>query len=165
MRAKLTVIAAMVLVVGGCNRPDGGQATSDSTASATSSVTPLAAPERGPIPPDANTAAPGTDASLAFAASSSEKPLKLPPSEGGTPEDQHAAVAAQEAAAQAPDTAAADAAKRKVYEEYAESGTVSRETVASAPPGPAAMRSESEEMPMPGQANDHSNTALDKPST
>lgn len=156
MREKLTVLAAVVVLLGGCDGPDADHAMSDrttSTGAVTSFITPPAAPERGPIPPDANTAAPGTDASLAFAASSGEKPVKVPPSEGGAPEDQHVAVAAQEAAAKAPDTAAADAAKRKVYEEYAEGGIAGGEAEASA------------SMPMPGQANDHSNTALDQPST
>jgi hypothetical protein len=168
MRSKLIAIAAVVLVLGGCDRRDPDHATSDATTSTgavTSFITPPAEPERGPIPPDANAAAPGTNASLAFAENSGEKPLKLPSSEGGTPQDLHVALAAQQAAAKAPDTAAADAAKRRVYEEYAEGGTAGGETVASASLGPPATRPESREMPMAGQANDHSSTALDKPST
>ena len=168
MRAKLCVIAVAALVSGGCNRPDTDQATAGrmtSTGVVTSSVTPPAAPERGPIPPDANAVAPGTNASLAFAESSGEKPLKVPPSNGGGPEDQHVTIAAQDAAAKAPDTAAADAAKRKVYAEFTEGATASGETVARASIAPPSARPESGEMPTADKANGNSTSELDKPST
>jgi hypothetical protein len=41
----------------------------------------------------------------------------LPASKGGTPEQQRLQVSAQEAAAKAPDTASADAAKKRVLEQ------------------------------------------------
>jgi len=43
----------------------------------------------------------------------------LPSSKGGLPEQQHLQVMAQEAAAKAPDTASADAAKKRVLEQGA----------------------------------------------
>ena len=58
----------------------------------------------------------------------------MPSTEDNSPDGQHTAVVAQEAAAKAPDTAAADAAKRKAYEEVAAGGT-SHDTLASVPNG------------------------------
>ena len=72
---------------------------------------PPAPPERGPIPPNANAAAPGTNASEAFASEHLEPLPKQSPKSG--PNEQ-VNVEAQEAAAKAPDTASADAAKREV---------------------------------------------------
>jgi hypothetical protein len=80
---------------------------------------PPAPPERSPIPPNANAAAPGTNASEAFANEHLE-PLPKQPLKDGP--DQHRYVEAQEAAAKAPDTASADAAKREVLKEGTSKG-------------------------------------------
>jgi RND superfamily putative drug exporter len=80
---------------------------------------PPAPAERGPIPPNANAADPATNASLAFASG-----ISSPPTPDNSPDGEHAAVMAEEAAARAPDTAAADEAKRKIYAEYAARGSV-----------------------------------------
>src|SRR5215472_10422136 len=119
---KITLIA-MTIAICGCNRTEadrtasvpyrGGQSTEVPSPAVTLSAAP-APPERGP-PQNVNQA-PGTDASQAFA---NNPPVKtsLPPSKGGSPEDQQTNVAAQDAAAKAPDTASADAAKHGVQEQ------------------------------------------------
>jgi len=171
MRSKLFLIAAVALAAGGCNRPP-DVAAPDRTSSllqpkesveSTALSTPPAPPERGPIPPDANAAAPGTDASLAFANNGAEAAKALP-SNDNSPGGQHLAVAAEEAAAQAPDTAAADEAKHKAYEEYA-GGRTPRDTLASAPVSTLTTREESREIPAAAQPDDRSNTSRDEPST
>src|SRR5947208_11001661 len=125
MRSKLIVMTAMALALGACHRPDVDHPKTDYTTSLLSRMTPgqidavtvpPAPAERGPIPPNANTADPATDASAAFAKASNSKPAPTPDS---SPDGEHAAVQAEEAAARAPDTATADDAKRKIYEEYA----------------------------------------------
>ena len=130
-------------------------------------IVPPAPPERGPIPPNANAAAPGTDASLAFAGKTLED-LALPPEKGGLPGEQHVTVAAQDAAAKVPDTTSADAAKREVREnatsdEERSSGSadMSRDISASAPHAELTPGEEANSMPKAGQANDHSSTALE----
>ena len=83
MDSKLIVIA-VALVAGGCNRPV-ELTTPDQTTSLqepkesvqSTLLAPPAPAERGPIPPDANAAAPGTNASLAFTNSAAEA-AKLP---------------------------------------------------------------------------------------
>ena len=117
-------LVAMVVAMGGCSRHDAGLMTSVPYRAGQSAEVPPpyvtlraapAPPERGPIPQNANAAAPGTHASQAFA-NNPPPNAKLPPSKGGSPEDQATNVAAQEAAAKAPDTASGDAAKREVKE-------------------------------------------------
>lgn len=122
---------------------------------------PSAAPapaERGPVAANANTMAPGTDASLSLA-----NPRN--PTESTAPaNDPRLAERAQEAAARAPDTASADAAKREVLEgsathsdaapaDRAQEGADRKETLTKS--------EEKNAMPKPGQANDHSTTAGD----
>jgi len=85
-----------------------------------SDALPPAPPERGPIPPNANAAAPGTNASEAFAKEQPEPAPKQAPKDGA---DQHLYVEAQDAAAKAPDTASADAAKREVLKEGSSKST------------------------------------------
>jgi hypothetical protein len=128
MRSKLIVMTALALVLGGCNRPDVDHPKSDYTSSLLSRMTaadidrvttPPAPPDYGPVPPDANAADPATSASRAFANSSGEPSLVPPPGSDHSPEGEHLAVLAQDAAARAPDTASADEAKRKVYEDAA----------------------------------------------
>ena len=124
MRSKLIVMTALALAVGGCHRPDVDHSKSDYTSSLLSRMTPgqidaatvpPASPDRGPIPLNANAADPATDASLAFANGAN----RSAPTPDTSPDGQHAAVMAEEAAAGSPDTATADEAKRKIYEEYA----------------------------------------------
>jgi hypothetical protein len=118
----------LALALGGCNRPntDADHPNADYTTSLLSRMsaidiervtTPAAPPERGPIPPDANAADPATNASLAFANSSGEMSPVPAPGSDNTPEGEHLAALADDAAARAPDTAAGDEAKRKVYED------------------------------------------------
>jgi len=59
----------------------------------------------------------------AFAANPPDT-TKLPPPNGGSPQDQETNVAAQEATAKAPDTASADAAKHQVKEKAAEANSM-----------------------------------------
>ncbi len=119
---SLTAVAVvgLSLVLAACNRPDPNRTTSvpsgvSSAAAITAPiVTPSAPPapaERGPVPPNANADAPGTNAALALESTHKGPDPKLPPSAGGAPQEQAAHVKAQDAAAEAPDTATADAAK------------------------------------------------------
>lgn len=128
MRSKLIAITAVALAVAGCQRPDVDHPRTDYTTSLLSRMSPgeieavtvpPAPAERGPIPANANAADPATNASLAFASGTSP-----PPVPDNSPDGQHAAVMAEEAAARAPDTATADEAKRRIYEEYAARGSV-----------------------------------------
>jgi hypothetical protein len=128
MRSKLIAITAVALAVGGCQRPNVDHPRTDYTTSLLSRMSaaeidavtvPPAPAERGPIPPNANAADPATNASLAFASGTSS-----PPTPDNSPDGEHAAVMAEEAAARAPDTATADEAKRRIYAEYAARGSV-----------------------------------------
>ncbi len=122
---------------------------------------PPAPAERGPAPANAIDVAPGTDASAAFANDKGAgAPSTLPSN------DVALAVRAEEAAARAPDTAAADAAKKAVLAEgdrgSVATGSTARDTAANAPRnGTLTPREESTDMPKAGQANNHSSTALD----
>jgi hypothetical protein len=124
---KITLVA-LALAMCSCSRPDADRTTfvssrngqpAEVTPPVMSLSAPAAPPQRGPIPPNANAAAPGTDASQAFAANPPDT-TKPPPPKGGSPEEQETNVAAEEAAAKAPDTASADAAKRAVKEQASE---------------------------------------------
>jgi len=126
----LIAIAALPLVVAGCNRHDIDRTTSlpanyDRSAEVTPPIVTASAPPapamRTPVAPNANDAAPGTDAEAAFRAIPPST-VKLPPSKGGPPKAQHAHVAAQEAAAKAPDTATADAAKKQALQQAGMAG-------------------------------------------
>jgi hypothetical protein len=130
MRSTLIAMAALALALGGCNRPDVDHPKTDYTTSLLSRMSaaeidrltvPPAPAQRGPIPPNANAADPATNASLAFPNGAGKTPVPTP---DNSPDGEHAAVMAEEAAARAPDTAAADEAKRKIYEEYAARGSV-----------------------------------------
>jgi len=133
MKSKLILMAALALALGGCNRHDADTQSryTHLTGSETALITQPVIPDRGPVSSDANTAAPGTDASAAFAAAPAEKPATLPPESTIPPE--RVDVAAQDAAAKAPDTAAADEEKRRVHEEFANGEAAPRETIAAAP--------------------------------
>ena len=117
---------------------------------------PLAPAERTPIAPNANTMAPGTDASMAFAT-----PRKS--AEGTEPDnDPQLAARAQDAAARSPDTASADAAKQAVLQGAAQGPGTGAPPNAQDSNATLSKGQESNAMPTPGQANDHSTTARDK---
>jgi hypothetical protein len=170
------VLAGVTLALAACNRPDQNRTTSvppgvhNPTALVEPIVTPSAPPapaERGPIPPRANADAPGTNASLAFSdAPKSGAKAPLTPSKDGGPDLQALAVSAQDAAAKAPDTAAADAAKEAVIAEgtNAPAGdATARDSAANNPRhGTLTPSQEDSQMPKAGQVNNHSSTALEK---
>src|ERR1051326_3526543 len=116
MKSSIVIAIAATALLSGCGQRDTSHASSVNPAfkADASYAVPPAPPERGPIPPNANAAAPGTNASEAFANEHLEPLPKQPPKDGP---DQHLYVEAQEAAAKAPDTASADAAKREVLKE------------------------------------------------
>jgi hypothetical protein len=124
---------------------------------------PPAPAERGPIPANAITVAPGTDASLAFAngAQANAIPEILP-------KDAHVAVRAEEAAARAPDTASGDAAKKAMIggpTTAAAPGNTARDTPDNSPRnGTLTPDEESTQMPKAGQANNHSSPSLEQDS-
>ena len=170
------VLAGVTLALAACNRPDENRTTSvppgvkNPTAITAPIVTPSAPPApalRGPIPPNANAAAPGTNAMLAFADTAEKADAKLPSSKGGSPDQQASAVQAQEAAAKAPDTATADAAKANEGQDAsrtqpAEKG---RETAVNEPRhGSLTKEEEQNQMPKAGQANKYNSLELEKDS-
>jgi|ERR1051326_7242916 hypothetical protein len=116
MKPSIVIGIAAIALVSACGQRVASHASSVNTAFKVdaSYVAAPAPPERGPIPPNANAAAPGTNASEAFANEHLDPLPKQPPKNGP---DQHLYVEAQEAAAKAPDTASADAAKREVLKE------------------------------------------------
>jgi hypothetical protein len=113
MNTSIVVAIAAIALLSACGQRGTSQASSANPAFEADAGygVPPAPPERGPIPPNANADAPGTNASEAFAHEHLD-PLPKQPVKGGP--DQHLYVEAQEAAAKAPDTASADAAKREV---------------------------------------------------
>ena len=171
--STVLVLAAATLALAACNRPDVNRATStppgvSNPTALTEPLVTLSAPpapaERGPIPPNANAAAPGTDASIAFADTPAHAKANLPPSKGGPPDAQARAVDAQEAAAKAPDTASADAAKLAMNGQPTGSGSgaTARDSAANNPRHALTAEEASSQMPKAGQANNHSSPALDK---
>lgn len=127
---------------------------------------PPAPAERGPIPPNANTAAPGTDAEAAFAG----KPNNAK-SADDTSNDARIATRAEDAAARAPDTASGDAAKKAIYEGKsadaapAAPSQTARDTEENAPRhGTITRQQDVHQLPKAGQVNNHSSTALEKDS-
>lgn len=170
------VLAGVTLALAACNRPDQNRTTSAPpgvkapTAITAPIVTPSAPPapaERGPIPPNANAAAPGTNAMLAFADAAQKADVKLPPSKGGSPDQQAATVQGQEAAAKAPDTAAGDAAKAQAghVESRQQPAEKGRETATNDPRhGALTKEEEQNQMPKAGQANNYNSLELEKDS-
>ena len=116
MKSSIVIAIAATALLSACGQRDMSHASSVNPAFKVDApdAPPPAPPERGPISPNANAAAPGTNASEAFANEHLE-PLPSQPLKNGP--DQGLFVEAQEAAAQAPDTASADAAKREVMQE------------------------------------------------
>jgi len=126
---------------------------------------PAAPPQRGPVPANANAQAPGTNATIAFNSPDEQYMSKGLPSKGGAPQSQAQAVQAQEAAAKAPDTAAADEAKEKAM--TGDNGLrmpgTARDTAANAPrTGALTKAEESTQMPKAGQVNNYSSPTLEK---
>ena len=167
------VFAGVALALAACNNADPNRTTStppgvkSPTALVEPIVTPSAPPApalRGPAPANANDVAPGTDASVAFA-NETLPPAVKQPSKDGPPQLQAAAVDAQEAAAKAADTAAADNAKKDVMASESRKGGTAEDTAANSPRhGTLTAQEESTQMPKAGQANNYSSTALEKDS-
>ena len=171
------VFAGLAIALSGCNSADTDRTTSvprgvDRSAAEQHVPSGLSAPpapyEGGPVPANANAAAPGTNASLAFA----DQPAGLKPGQSEKPEGQSVAPPAQEAAARAPDTASADAAKTEVMSNMmasnatgASSKSTARDTEANSPRhGTLTKEQEVNQLPKAGQVNNHSSTALEKDS-
>jgi hypothetical protein len=168
------LITGVALALAACNSADQNRTTS--VPAGAHNPTPLvepnlgrsappAPPERGPVPANANAQAPGTNATLAFESPNEQFMPKGVPNKGGAPESQAQAVQAQQAAAQAPDTAAADEAKEKAMtgnDGLRMPGTAS-DTAANAPrTGTLTKAEESTQMPKAGQVNNYSSPALEK---
>lgn len=175
-RIVLVCLASTALALSACNRADRDRTTQAPpgvaqptalTAPIVTASAPPAPAERGAVAPDANVAAPGTNASTALA--DAAQAHALPPSKGGAPDTQETNVRAQEAAAQAPDTASADAAKKRVLDASAPmqganpaAPATARDTAANQPRhGTLTPGEETSAMPKAGQVNNHSSPALE----
>jgi hypothetical protein len=170
------MLAGVAIALAACNSSDQNRTTSvppgvnHPTALAENVTGPSAPPapaERGPIPPHANADAPGTNASAAFAKPNEEVMPKGQPSKGGAPQSQAQAVHAQEAAAAAPNTAAADAAKKQAMssDKGLRMPGTGEDTAANSPRhGTLTPAEESTQMPKAGQVNNYSDPALEKDS-
>lgn len=167
------IVLATAGALAACNAPDANRTTkappgvNNPSAVVQPLTTPSAPPAtamRDPVAPSANTAAPGTNASIAFG-QVPDVQTTSPTSSKDTPvETQARAVDAQEAAAKAPTTAAGDAAKADVQGEAGGLRTpgTGTETSANSPRhGTLTKAEESTQMPKAGQANNHSSTALE----
>jgi hypothetical protein len=170
-QSRLTLmLVATAAALGACNAPDANRTTKappgiDKPTAVVEPLVSRSAPpapaERGPVPANSNTMAPGTDASEAFAGSPPARPAgeSSAPASAVTGSSQ---VAAQQAAANAPDTASADAAKAAASAEAARAGGTAQDTAANNPrSGTLTKEEESSQMPKAGQANNHSSTALE----
>ena len=175
-RPTALMIVATGAVLAACNQHDANRTTKappgvvNPTAVVQPLITPSAPPApamRDPVASNANPAAPGTNASMAFANEPNLKNAPAQPPKDGAPDAQARAVDAQEAAAKAPDTAAADAAKEQVRagnDGLRVPGT-GTETSANEPRhGSVTKAEESQQMPKAGQTNNYSSTALEEDS-
>lgn len=175
-KSNLLVLAGVSLALAGCNNADPNRTTSvpagvnNPTAVVAPITTPSAPPapaERTPIAPNANTMAPGTNATVAFANPDEQLAGAALPSKGGAPQSQEKAVNAQQAAAKAPDTAEADKAKKETMSggNGARMSGTAEDTSANSPRhGTLTPKEESTQMPKAGQANNYSSPALEKDS-
>src|SRR6476619_1580964 len=140
--SRLTLmLVATAAALGACNASDVNRTTKapPGVDKPTAVVEPLvsrsappAAAERGPIPANSNTMAPGTDAAVAFAGTAPVLPAGAPSAASSATNDT-AQVSAQQAAANAPDTASADAAKAAASGDAARSGGTAQDTGANNP--------------------------------
>ena len=184
--SSITLAAAtLALVLSACNGPDTNRTTSIprgadrtsqlGTTEPTGLSAPPAQPERGPVAPDANAAAPGTNAAEAMANQPSAKDTGVSATgetkiTGTSEKDQQLAVKAQEAAAKAPDTAAADEAKKQVMSRGSSSDSpgsteTAKDTDANSPRhGTVTKDEQANQLPKAGQVNNHSSTALENDS-
>ena len=170
------VLAGVAVAVAACNNPDPNRTTSvpsgvNNPTAVVAPITTRSAPpapaERTPVPANANAAAPGTNAAIAFANPNEQFAPPPLPSKGGAPKNQAQAVSAQQGAAQAPDTAAADAAKRNAMSggDGARMPGTTQDTAANEPRhGAVTAHEESTQMPKAGQVNNYSDPALEKDS-
>ena len=168
-RLTLLLVATSV-AVGACNAPDTNRTTKapPGVDKPTAVVEPLVSNSAPPAPadykappPNANDAAPGTDASKSPAVTSNS-PATAAPSPKSTASTEATAAASQQAAAQAPDTASADAAKAAAAHAGTRTPGGALDTAANAPrTGTLTKEEESSQMPKAGQANNHSSTALE----
>ncbi|HEY3555049.1 MAG TPA: hypothetical protein VGL67_08100 [Casimicrobiaceae bacterium] len=172
--SNVFMLASITIALAACNSADQNRTTSNPPGVAKSVPSlnvplglsaPAAPAERGPVPANANAAAPGTNATLAFNDPNEQFMPKGQPSKGGAPESEAQAVKAQQAAAAAPDTAAADAAKDQTMSGdngLRTSGT-GQDTAANSPRhGTLTAAEASTQMPKAGQANNYSDPALEK---
>ena len=147
--SSASTLVLVTLALAACDRPNDSRMPSVAPAAITA-ATDTAVPPPLPVRTDVNAA----EAEATMKAIAAATPAQ--PGKDGA--DQGLYVAAQEAAAQAPQTAAADEAKKRVLEGSA-SGERGEQR-SSVPDNPqAAELSKSEEvagMPKPGQVNDHS---------
>jgi len=169
------VLIGITFGLSACNRPDTDRTTSiprgidpattlqDPTAGPGAPPAPL---ERGPIPPNANAAAPGTDATTAFAKEPELKDPTPPKETGASADEQQLSSRALDAAVKEPDTASADAAKKAVVaSSTSDPQTSARDTEANRPRNSAMTKDEEvNQLPKAGQVNNHSSTALEKDS-
>jgi hypothetical protein len=170
------VLTGVAFALAACNNPDANRTTSppagvrNPTAIVEPITTPSAPPApdmRTPVAASANHAAPGTNAQVAFADANEQFAAKPLPSKGGAPENQAQAVNAQEQAAKAPDTAAADEAKEQAMtgENGKRIAGTTQDTAANSPRhGTLTAAEESTQMPKAGQVNNYSDPALEKDS-
>jgi hypothetical protein len=179
-------VAGATFAMAACNAPDRDRTTSiPRTVAAAATLqdptegrnAPAAPRDLSPPPVNANKVAPGTDSEAAFADKPNYKDPVAQPDKDGALEDQHRAVMAQDAAAKAPDTASADAAKNAVMsgKEAADTSTPGVSSSKSADestrttndkPRQGALTKDEEvnQLPKEGQANSHSSTDLEKDS-
>jgi hypothetical protein len=168
-------LVATTFALTACNRPDNDRTTSvprgldpattlqDPTAGRSAPAAPL---ERGPIPPNANAAAPGTDATAAFAKEPELKDPTPPKDTGASAEEQQLSSRTLDAAVKEPDTASADAAKKAIIASSTPgSSETARDTEANRPRSNTVTKDEEvNQLPKAGQVNNHSSTALEKDS-
>lgn len=146
--SMLFLIAGSTFVLAACDRPSDQRLEPHASASikeAPNNVTPP------PLPLS-------TDVNAAVAENESKSLGKdIPPQADKDGASQALNVAAQDAAAKAPDTASADAAKTKVVEEGQAGSETSPKTNSYASQGDELTKGEeNSSMPTPGQVNDHS---------
>ena len=167
------VFAGVTLALAGCNNADPNRTTAappgvrNPTAIVEPITTPSAPPapdQRTPVAASANHAAPGTNAQVAFNEPNEQFGAAALPSKGGAPKSQEQAVNAQAQAAQAPNTAAADTAKKEAMSDGngARMPGTGEDTAANNPRhGTLTAHEESTQMPKAGQANNYSDPALE----
>ena len=145
--ASAVALAGLALALTGCDRP------TDSRGSSVAPEAIKAAPNTAQPPLPVNT---DVDAAVAETQMKSIAPGR-PGQSDNDGADQALNVAAQNAAANAPDTASGDEAKKRVVESGASgSGSTAAKSGKGGPGDELTAGEEATAMPKPGQANDHS---------